>query len=278
METETADWAKWQRFFARRSTRQLPELASEDAYTDVPASVARSLAIFQLGESGGGTVIDQARNSTLPGIDLHYAKAVELFVAEEHRHAEILAICVRNLNGVLIRKNWTASLFVSARRLMGLRLKVLVLLAAEVVGLCFYHLISTRLPPSRLQSLLAQIVNDERAHLQFHSCFLRSQLRGWPGRQLFTVVWRVTMLLAAVVVLIDHRRVLNDLGLPVATVWRRWNVYCRHAERLVTDRNYLADEPRQGTRHQSKLPRSQTRQVLQGRTVNSIIETSLPGP
>lgn len=244
MEAEIIDWTTWRQFFTRRSSRQLPELASADVYTDVPASVARSLAIFQLGESGGGTVIDQARNSALPGIDKNYAKAVELFVAEEHRHAEILAICIRNLDGALIRKNWTAKLFVFARRLMGLRLKILVLLAAEVVGLCYYHLISTRLPPSRLQSLLAQIVNDERAHLYFHSCFLRTQISGQLGRRIFIATWRVTMLFAAIVVLIDHRRALQDLGLPVATVWRRWNAYCRQAEKLVTERSYrIQDHP-----------------------------------
>jgi len=89
---------------------------------------------------------------------------MQLFVKEEHRHAEILAICIRNLGGNLIRQNWTARLFVFGRRLIGLRLKVLVLLAAEVVGICYYHLLATRLPPTRLKSLLAQLVNDERAH------------------------------------------------------------------------------------------------------------------
>lgn len=242
MERVFIDWQKWRRFFSSRSDRQLPELASTDVYADVPESVARSLAIFQLGESGGGTVIEQARNSSLRGIDHDYAKAVELFVAEEHRHAEILAICIRNLGGVLIRTNWTAKLFVIARRLMGLRLKILVLLAAEVVGICYYHLISTRLPKSRLQSLLAQIVNDERAHLHFHCDFLRTQVQGKLRRCIFVATWRVTMFFAAVVVLIDHRRTLEDLRVPISTVWRRWSVYTRHAERLVLDQNYKVVE------------------------------------
>lgn len=238
MERTFVNWQKWRRFFSSRSDRQLPELTTTDVYIDIPESVARSLAIFQLGESGGGTVIEQARNSPLRDIDQDYAKAVELFVAEEHRHAEILAICIRNLGGVLIRKNWTANLFVIARRLMGLRLKILVLLAAEVVGICYYHLISTRLPRSRLQSLLAQIVNDERAHLHFHCDFLRTQVQGKSSRCIFVATWRITMFFAAVAVLIDHRRTLEDLRVPISTVWRRWSVYTRHAERLVLDQNY----------------------------------------
>jgi len=160
-------------------------------------------------------------------------ESLRLFVAEEHRHAEILAICIRNLGGTLIRKNWTASLFVAVRRLLGLRTKVLVLLAAEVVGICYYHLIAARMPQSRLKSLLAQLVNDERAHLHFHCDFLRMQTDNWWRRAVFIVGWRITMTAAAVVVLIDHRCALKDLKLSYGAVWRRWATYSRNAENLV---------------------------------------------
>ena len=233
MQTENINWARWQRFFASRSERQLPELESPEDYSTMPKSLAASLAIFQLGESGGGTIIDQARQSPIKGIDDHYANAMQLFVNEEHRHAEILAICIRNLGGNLIKQNWTAKLFVFARRLIGLRLKVIVLLAAEVVGICYYHLLATRLPATRLKSLLAQLVNDERAHLHFHTDFLRSQVKTTWQRLIFVGVWRITMAAAAVVVLIDHRKALRDLDLKTSTVLRRWSSYSRLAERLV---------------------------------------------
>lgn len=230
-------WKTWRDFFAARSGRPLPGLDDPRAYSDVPASVARSLAIFQLGESGGGTVVEQARNSRLRAAGDGYAEAMQLFVAEEHRHAEILAVCVRKLGGSLIRRNWTAGLFVFARRLLGLRLKVMVLLAAEVVGICYYHLLATRLPASRLRCLLEQIVEDERSHLRFHCDFLRTEARG-PGRRfVFAVVWRMAMLAAATVTLVDHRGALRDLELPLAGVWRRWMTYGRLAERLVTGRD-----------------------------------------
>jgi hypothetical protein len=237
MRTATYDWSRWQRFFAHRSERQLPTLEDPQSYAAVPPSVAKSLAIFQLGESGGGSVIEQARQSKIKGIDEHYANAMELFVNEEHRHAEILAICVRNLDGTLIRSNWTAKLFVFARRLIGLRLKVMVLLAAEVVGICYYHLLATRLPQSRLKSLLAQLVNDERAHLHFHCTFLRLQCRNSWRQLVFRLTWRTVMLAAAVVVLIDHRHAIRDLDLTADTVWRRWMTYSRLAERLVLSGN-----------------------------------------
>ena len=200
-------------------------------YAHLPTSVARSLAIFQLGESGGGTIVEQAANSRLPSVDQDYAEAVRLFVAEEHRHAHLLALCVRMLNGRLKRKNWTARLFVIVRRLFGLRTKVLVLLAAEVVGLCYYNLITSRLPDGRIRAFLQEIADDERAHLRFHCAFLHTQSAGSAQRLVFRAAWRSGMALAAVVVLLDHRAVLRDLAIPWGTLWRAWRGYARLAER-----------------------------------------------
>jgi hypothetical protein len=235
METASVNWQRWQQFFEHRRNKKLPELEAPESYSDVPASVAKSLAIFQLGESGGGTICQQARNSPIEAIDSNYADAMQLFVNEEHRHAEVLAICVRNLGGSLIRHNWTARVFVFARRLIGLRLKVLVLLAAEVVGICYYHLLATRLPGTRMQTLLVQLVDDERSHLHFHCSFLRTQVTSSWKRVLFILVWRITMLAAAVVVMLDHRQALRDLELSPSTVWRRWMAYSSVAERLVAE-------------------------------------------
>ena len=109
MQKEIINWEKWQQFFASRSERQLPELDTVEDYSELPDSLAKSLAIFQLGESGGGTIIEQARQSAIQDIDNHYANAMQLFVNEEHRHAEVLAICIRNLGGNLVRQNWTAN-------------------------------------------------------------------------------------------------------------------------------------------------------------------------
>ncbi len=135
MESNQSRWENWAKFFALRSNRELPALELDRDYSALPASLARSLAIFQLGESGGGMIVRQALHNKLSGLDEYYAAAMALFVEEEHRHANILAMCVRLLGGTLIRGNWTARLFVFGRRLIGLRLKVTVLLAAEVVGL-----------------------------------------------------------------------------------------------------------------------------------------------
>lgn len=242
MRSSCTHWKEWRSFFESRRSRPLPKSGNLAAYAALPQSLARSLAIFQLGESGGGTIIEQARNSRLRHIDADYAEAMALFVREENRHADILAICVRQLGGKLIAQNWTARLFVFSRRLIGVRLKVVVLLAAEVVGICYYHMLASRLPQLPMKRWLEELVADEQSHLDFHCCFLRSQMdRRWKCR-LFIFAWRTTMLLAAVAVLLDHRAALKDLGISKRAVWRRWTTYSREAERLVvnTGHNELA--------------------------------------
>jgi hypothetical protein len=233
MATATCKWENWAKFFVGRSNRPLPALKQDKDYSALPPSLARSLAIFQLGESGGGTIIKQALHSRLPGTNEYYAAAMALFVEEEHRHANILAMCVRQLGGTLIRNNWTARLFVFARRLIGLRLKVVVLLAAEVVGLCYYHLLAVKLPPSRLRDQLLEIVEDERSHLYFHCDFLRSQTPSRWRKRVFVCLWRAVMASAAVVVAIDHWKAIKDLDIGLKTVLQRWQCYSSLAEALV---------------------------------------------
>ena len=53
-------WEHWAKFFVQRSNRELPALEQDMDYSGLPASLAHSLAIFQLGESGGGTIIRQS--------------------------------------------------------------------------------------------------------------------------------------------------------------------------------------------------------------------------
>lgn len=226
-------WREWRELFESRRDRPLPTPDDASRRYEFVASLARSLAIFQLGESGGGTIIQQAQNSPLPQIDEHYAAAMALFVKEENRHAEILALCVATLGGVLIRSNWTARLFVFSRRLIGLRLKVIVLLAAEVVGICYYHLLSQKLPNCQIREWLAELVDDEESHLYFHCDFLRSQARTRWRQVIFVVVWRSTMVAAAIAVMLDHRATIRDLHIGIGTIWRRWMTYSQLAERLV---------------------------------------------
>jgi len=230
----SVNWTRWALLFAARRDRPMPQTLEDSSQYPWSAALARSLAIFQLGESGGGTVIQQANSSPLHGISPAYCKSVEWFVDEEHRHADILACCVKSLGGQCIEHNWTAKLFVFGRRLMGLRLKVLVLLAAEVVGICYYKLLAMRLPEGQVRGLLNELAKDEEAHLKFHSDFLRLYAQGTLPGLFFRLIWRIVTYAAAIMVTIDHRHALKQMDIPLKLVWQRWMFLVRETESQIT--------------------------------------------
>ena len=216
-------WTRWRKHFETQALRPLPTAPRDVA--QIPAAwrapLCASLARFQLGESGEGRVAREVERARLPAIDGDYRAALRLFVREEGRHARILAGMVRALGGSLLRRSWTERLFVAGRRLLGLRLKLLVLLAAEVVGLGFYSLLARRLGACSVAEQLAEIAADEGMHLEFHADFFRAQVDGAAGRWLFRAAWWGAAGLACAVVLVDHRRTLRALEIPLATAASR---------------------------------------------------------
>jgi len=174
-------WRRWRAYFERQARRPLP---ATDADLAVPADVARvvawSLARFQIGETGEGRVVGAVARTRLRGVDDDYRRALALFIAEEHRHATILGAIIRALGGRLLSTTWSQRLFVRARRLAGIRFKLLTMFAAEIVGIVFYRSLAEALPPSAASSALTAA--------------------------------------AALVVLWDHRRTLRTLKVSLRTV------------------------------------------------------------
>ena len=201
-------FARWRDHFERNRLRTLPELrgAHEGMPADWVPLLARSLAVFQLGESKGGRLASEI--DKIPGLDDDYRAAIKLFVAEELRHGQLLELCVKHLGGELLQQTWTESLFLVARRLAGVRFKLVVLLAAETMGLAFYRGIASRLPAGPLRACLEEICDDEVFHLRFHGDAFR-------GRPMFRYAWYPVVIAAAAVVLVDHRRTHRALGIPL---------------------------------------------------------------
>ncbi len=211
-------WKHWRCHFETQALRPLPP-APQDIL-EIPAAwrapLCASLARFQLGESGEGRIAKEIERAALPGIDDDYRAALKLFVREEGRHARLLAGMVRALGGTLLRASWSERLFVGGRRLLGLRLKLLVLLVAEVVGLGFYALLARRLGACSIGEQLREIAADEGMHLEFHADFFRGQVGG-AGRWVFRAAWWSVAGVACAVLLIDHRRTLRALAIPTTT-------------------------------------------------------------
>jgi hypothetical protein len=209
-------WSDYLRHFEANAKRPLPEVRAELLDAKQTRLLGRSLARFQLGESGEGRIAHQIDGAKLPGIDDDYRAALKLFVREEGRHGRVLRLMVNALGGKLLARQWTERLFVHARRLLGIRFKLLVLLAAEVIGISFYGALSKAVPGS-WAAALAQLCGDEEVHLDFHCRFFSLQpgLGGW----LLRAAWRPLGWLAGLTVLLDHRATLRALGLSPGEVW-----------------------------------------------------------
>ena len=182
-------WSRWRAHFERNRGRPLPRTDGAEALASLaPAqteALARSLARFQIGETGEGRIVGAVARSHMAGIDDDYRAALALFIQEEGRHARILAALVRTLGGQLLATTWTERMFVRARRLAGIRFKLLTMFAAEVVGIGFYGGLAACLPPGATRAALEQIARDERAHLEFHRRFFAIQAPGGWRRALF---------------------------------------------------------------------------------------------
>src|SRR5688572_18203670 len=215
-------WSRWLAHFEKNRRRPLPPISDLPIDGAVKKRVARSLAVFQRGETGEGRISKEIYEVELDGIDDDYRRSLGLFVAEEGRHARILGEAVRALGGEVLSDTWTDRLFVRGRRLAGIRMKLLVLCVAEVVGIVFYAMIAAALSESRLRAALEQIVGDEEHHLRFHADFFRTQVTTPFRALLFRVLWWLVGIAACWVVLIDHRRTLRSLGVPLAQAHSRF--------------------------------------------------------
>jgi rubrerythrin len=225
-------WCRWRGHFERNRLRPLPATSRvEQLPPAIAAPLAWSLARFQIGETGEGRIVATVARSRMNGIDDDYRRALALFVAEEGRHARILAGLVRALGGELLSTTWSERAFVWTRRLAGIRFKLLAMFAAEVVGIGFYGALASRLPAGATRAALEQIAGDERAHLRFHRRFFAVQApRGWR-RLLFLVAWFPLAHLASLVVLWDHRHTLRALAISRRDMAARLHALVREGAR-----------------------------------------------
>lgn len=197
---------------------QLPAAACTlPEHTRMP--LAASLAIFQLGESGGGTRLRRYTRSIATLENLRgYQRAVDLFVAEEQSHAALLARTVTHLGGTLLTKQWTNSVFRWMRDLVNLEFNIQVLLTAELIAEVYFGLLALRCPDAVVQQVAKKVLRDEMGHLSFQRDFLFERLKVLtPATQhLWRLQFQIIHRGTAAVVAWDHRHCLRTLGITQA--------------------------------------------------------------
>jgi hypothetical protein len=200
------NWTGWREHFEGQRNRALPTIVQPYGLPDDwNRALIYSLARFQVGEGGEGRIAREIDQAASPAIDAEYRTALKLFVLEEGRHASILACMIHELGGSLLCETWTNRLFRWGRRRMGIQLKLLVLLVAEVIGIGFYSLLKNRLPAGTFRAALKEIIDDESFHLAFHTEYFRRTLTTPFRKGIFLLLWWSVSLAACTVVYIDHR-------------------------------------------------------------------------
>lgn len=195
--------------------------------------LAESLAIFQIGETGGGTRLrrfvtesaglgDRSREAV-------YARAVDLFIAEENDHARLLAGMVGYLGGELKRKHWANSVFRSVRTWLGLEFNLQVLLTAELIADAYYGLLARAVPDAVVSEVCGRIVRDEAGHIGFHRTYFSLRHRGRlpVGTALWGLQFQMLYLMAEALVWREHGACLRAFGIGRAAFQSRGRAACR---------------------------------------------------
>lgn len=195
--------------------RSVPSCLTDQLSDEEHASVADSIATFQLGEQSAGATLFAAaarfaRSRDLPSLP----RIFELFIQEEQRHAALLGAFMDDHGIARKSRDWTDRVFRGVRRLAGLELYLYVLISAELIGKVYYRALEAATRCQRLKVLCRILVCEELAHVGFESellLALRARRRAALGA-LMRLAHRAFFLATASVVWLTHRAVLRSAG------------------------------------------------------------------
>jgi hypothetical protein len=205
----------WLRYFENnRLNRPEPHWdrrCPEDPAT--AAALARSLAHFQLGESGEGTVLLAEARRAYPD-DPHYVEALALFIGEEQEHARLLEQVVARFGGELTTRHWTHGCFSLLRRALGVQFEIQILVVAELIGTAYYRLLRLGTRDIVLEQVCDLMLRDEARHIEFHSEGVTERQAHWLPLQdaLWAAQFQIVFVAAAYAAWLDHRRALTAIG------------------------------------------------------------------
>jgi len=245
---------QWVRHF-RASAATSPEIPWDDPRrlsTLERKAVLRSIQIFQLGESGGGSrLLKAAEKECARRGDWPYLKALRLFVEEEQRHAHWLELFLKREGAALIGRQWTNGVFRRVRSLIGLELMLAILLAAELIARVYYAALSRATEDPVLRAICGRILRDERWHVRFQ-CDRLARM-GAGRRALLRVIGgcaeRVGFRAVCVAVWLNHASVFRAAGMGFRGFWRKTGRKLQVAQRLIRSaswRDHVRGRPLDG--------------------------------
>ena len=196
--------------------------------------VARSIQQFQLGEwARGRGLLRRASSHPFLAADSWFVPALELFIAEEQGHSNILGRVLDRERIPRLLSHWLDGIFRRLRKLAGLEVWAMVLVTAEVLAIPFYQALRDATRSRLLRSIRARILCNEAAHLHYQALTL-SLARG-PREGVRAIWYRCYSILfngTALLLWLQHRRVFRAAGRD----FRRFRIDCRRGFGLLESR------------------------------------------
>lgn len=217
----------WLTYFHLNATA--PRSISWDLGADLPDDEIRfivpSIQEFQTGECSDGNRLRAAAAAWgARHADADFPSVINLFIAEEQRHAAELARYLL-LNGHPVRTRTAGdSAFRLLRHLTGrLEMSMSVLMVAEIIGFGYYGALRAATRSVLLRSICDTFLLDEGAHLLFHTEQHSRMRRGGVQPMMWLARGLSWLLMAAAcgVVWVRHRSVLQRGGLTFEGFVRR---------------------------------------------------------
>ncbi len=243
----------WLAYFEnnRDSMLRIPWSRGAELTLEEKVAISDSVARFQLGESGQGRhflrVARKYADRTADAEDAFYVDALQMFVAEEQRHAELLGRFLDLAEVPRIQQEWSNHCFRRLRHLAGLELIISVLLTAEIIARVYYAALRRATDSTVLKRICEQLLRDEVMHIRFQAerlARIRRRLPCWRNR-LAVRMQRLLFGATCVVVWIGHYHALRRGGLTFSEFWKRSHGEFRVASKLMDPGRYeiLADWP-----------------------------------
>lgn len=219
------DLKVWLDHFEYHATRRcvMPEATPEDLTPYERRLIAKSLAKFQLAEQlESAALLRAARRHERAHGAQPLARILQLLIAEEQHHVELLGAFMDQHGLARKRSDWIDRPLRRGRRLAGFEVHIGVLATTELIAKVYLRALEASTGCRQLQTLCRILVADELAHVGFESDLLREiQARRRPlARMLHEPLQRMFFAGASALAWLNHRRVLRSAGYGCRTFFR----------------------------------------------------------
>lgn len=153
--------------------------------------------------------------------DLWFLPSLELFIAEEQRHSEMLGRFLDREGIIRLSNHWLDNTFRRLRKLAGLEVCVMVLVTAEVLAVPFYQALRDATRSQLLRSICMRILGDEAAHLKYQALTLGLVRRplGNKARQIRFLCHSIMFHCTAVILWQQHHKLFQAAGWSFRRFW-----------------------------------------------------------